>query len=817
MCFKYCIFYCVWMNFTLWAGRFDSFLEYQKHLGNMVEIPKNAKMYRKHSILLSELRKDILKVSRKATNGISRQDYIFLKNTSAQAAAMAPFAHEQGIFGNGVTILLLEDSGITHHEVRNYVETRSRDKPIENFAYSTDHGSSMAAYIHAISPGACIRVRPTSDFSSMENVRIINASFGNQKQQGFKNLFSNLPDKKNILIVKSAGNHKENLSTDPHTDNCDDLLQSTIFTGSLRQDYKPRTFSALPGPMEKFQHNFLWVLSDESLSASGPEGSSEYSPQSGTSGAAAILSGAAALVLSMYPTLSTAKLKEVLLESADRDIFQLFNNGYNAIYINDPKEKPKTTRKTDYLTFKEYDPAFWGMGLLNIKNALIYAAIKNLYPSLQVPELRKYTFDVLNFERKIAAKKIQKIFQKRAKHDLGRRPSLTINIDIPNRIFAKAPGVPSGEGIPEQSDAEILSSQSIEFPKPPRELTVISNSASASNMNAEEQPWVTFKAPRGSSVNLCRFLGSEKTDLKYHFDQFFQKELLPLFMLPVPTEILANEIILKYSNLLNPFKANRVIYTEKHSNCLSGQFYTIPDTITILDLVYDGLRLNRFLWNERFKERMETFPIMLYQKIQLICVRNQAAKQVVKSGILSILDEIRNHGPFAPNSDHVLFNFLTDNNLLDVGFNSFKGKHGGDELIVEENLGINCLFTHEISKHLEIATSWQKEKFRKFFQTPVGTSYCAQIAVEKFRQTFDVIVDYKKEDLSQQIQKFFAEILSNMEIYIPDFVDFLKTYAKGNPHFTNALIQEFQGTILFNEQRLIMGNHLVAACRNILI
>jgi hypothetical protein len=223
----------------------------------MVEIPKNAKMYRKHSILLSELRKDILKVSRKATNGISRQDYIFLKNTSAQAAAMAPFAHEQGIFGNGVTILLLEDSGITHHEVRNYVETRSRDKPIENFAYSTDHGSSMAAYIHAISPGACIRVRPTSDFSSMENVRIINASFGNQKQQGFKNLFSNLPDKKNILIVKSAGNHKENLSIDPHTDNCDDLLQSTIFTGSLRQDYKPRTFSALPGSMEKFQHNFL--------------------------------------------------------------------------------------------------------------------------------------------------------------------------------------------------------------------------------------------------------------------------------------------------------------------------------------------------------------------------------------------------------------------------------------------------------------------------------------------------------------------------------------------------------------------------------
>jgi hypothetical protein len=312
------------------ANAADTRLDYQKALSQMGD--KTGKP-------LKEIRKEgssLLTAARGEANGISQQDYDFLKGTSAFAASGAEWAHLEGINGNGVKILLLEDSGINHADTRRIVENDSPNRAIEGMKYKLDHGSGMASLIHSIAPASSIRVRPIREWSSsLGSVRIINASFGNDKANGFANSFPTLTAANNVLITKSAGNHQENLSAHQHTQGCESLLPFTIFAGNLRQDYKGKTSSGFPGANPAFQNSFLWVISDDVLAASGADGSTEYSPGSGTSNAAAILSGAAALILSKYPGLTTEQLKEILLESADRDIFQLFVSGYKALHISD--------------------------------------------------------------------------------------------------------------------------------------------------------------------------------------------------------------------------------------------------------------------------------------------------------------------------------------------------------------------------------------------------------------------------------------------------------------------------------------------------
>ncbi len=472
----------------------DKLLEHQKYLGNMgVALDQNSYTYKAHRRNVKDVGQQLLQEARKNPAGISPQDYKFLKGTSAQAAASADYAHEQGLFGNNITILLLEDSGITHSDVRTYVEPGSPKDPIRDFHSHTDHGSAMAAYIHAVAPGATIRTRTIAilEYQSGIGERIINASFGDDKPQGFMNTFG--VSQGNALIVKSAGNSKEDLSTTPYTQNCDSLIPRTIFAGNLRQDYKGKTSSGVPGLEKKFQDSFLWVIADHVLTASGPEDSIEYSPKTGTSGATAILSGAAALILSKYPELTTAELKDILLESADRDIFQLFGSGYNAVHIveNPGVVKDAALKPNPKLPTAQYNPTFWGKGVLNIKNALLYADLYvNLKKSVSSDPklmlqavLRQNMLQILHNERKIAATKIQARFKDYKarlgpldQSQLNTRQSLTINTDLPARQFTEAPGSHSSAPIPEQTDAERLAAYGVAFPASDRKLKIIGGS-----------------------------------------------------------------------------------------------------------------------------------------------------------------------------------------------------------------------------------------------------------------------------------------------------------------------------------------------------
>ncbi len=574
--------------------------------------------------------KELLSAARNELNGISQEDYNFLKGTSALAASGAEWAHLDGITGQGTTILLLEDSGINHADIRKNVEASSPEHALNGMKYKLDHGSGMASLIHAIAPGSVIRVRPIGKLSTSLNsdVRIINASFGSIEENGFRDTFTGVTTAgSNPLIVKSAGNHQQNLSEHPYTKNCESLIPSTLFAGNLRQDYKGSTSSGFPCTNIEFQNSFLWVIADDVLTASGPDNSTQYSPGSGTSNAAAILSGAAALILSKHPTLSTADLKEILLESADRDIFQLFGSGYKALHISDnsvdfyrkhtqykkthkntsiidfaedlsnsndiilaaeivggargisnraPTEKeleqfkrilrkikesgneeleslspttatsaaekkhreriqqllaeiPNGTSRTNTAAKKElkYDTAFWGKGILNIKNALLYAKLKIQNPRMPAQLLREHMLESINNEEQKAAVGIQRIVRERlinrpvkpTEDELAKRPSITINTSLPSRTFEQMPTDPNEPFVPEQSDEERLKALGVTLPEAPggKQLKVISDGASASAASSgpvrEISPIADSDIPVGASQELREFLKADKKNL----------------------------------------------------------------------------------------------------------------------------------------------------------------------------------------------------------------------------------------------------------------------------------------------------------------
>ena len=257
----------------------DSLLNHQKGLSQMGDqAGKSLKVIRSEG-------RDLLAVARTEANGISQQDYNFLKGTSAFGASGAEWAHLEGITGKDVTILLLEDSGVNHADIRKNVEAGSPEHALNGIKYKLDHGSGMASLIHAMAPDSVIRARPIGKLSTSLNsdVRIINASFGSIEENGFRDTFTGVTTAgSNPLIVKSAGNHQQNLSEHPYTKNCEFLIPSTLFAGNLRQDYKGSTSSGFPGTNIEFQNSFLWVIADDVLTASGPDNSTQYSPGSGT-------------------------------------------------------------------------------------------------------------------------------------------------------------------------------------------------------------------------------------------------------------------------------------------------------------------------------------------------------------------------------------------------------------------------------------------------------------------------------------------------------------------------------------------------------
>ncbi len=663
---------------ALHASTIDPFLDYQKHLSGMGSF--SNKPYRP----------DLLEAARNDENGISWQDYQFLKGTSACAAPGTAWAHEDGIRGNGVTVLLLENSGINHSDMRKIVEAGSPETPISHPYEMADHGSAMASLIHAVAPEAIIRVRPIDEVDiSLSGVRVINASFGSEELEGFSHCFSNIATNDNVLIVNASGNDQEDLSTHPYTRNCDRLLAFTIFAGNLRQDYKTRTSSGFPGESSKFQQSFLWVVGNKVLTATGPDESTEYSPTSGTSNSAAILSAAAALILSKHPTLNIKEVKEILLESADRDIFQEYGSGYRALHIPDTsvayyRQQSQARKGVDSLSTiqKEhtpivaYNPKFWGKGILNIKNALLYARLKIAHPEMSINDLRERMLRFLNIKQQVKAEKIQRVFRSRntlTAEEILMRPTLTLNVALPSRKFEEAsnyiPRKSFSKPIRELTDDERLEKLGITLPKDTRNIRSTSYTYAQTLTLSEWQP---CKVPKNASEKLAAFIRADKYKLEKTFYDFFLSEFSLQFETP---EAIAGRIISTYEKLLTtPFEVNRVIYLYRDWSELDVSYvskYT-HEPVTIIGLIHDSVR-NRDNVDKRVVAQI---AMHLFKGIQERNVMNN----FVKAEILALLKDNQQE------DDTTILPFVVQNDLLRVSFKAFEVKY--DEETDMHNLEI---------------------------------------------------------------------------------------------------------------------------------
>ncbi len=878
----------------------DSRLDHQKGLSQMGD-----KTGRPLKGIRSE-GKDLLAAARGEADGISQQDYNFLKGTSAFAASGAEWAHLEGINGNGVKILLLEDSGINHADIRGIVDSDSQKDPATGMKYKLDHGSSMASLIHALAPASNIRVRPianVTDAASLTDVRIINASFGSNERNGFANSFPALTAANNVLIAKSAGNHQENLSEHPHTQGCESLLPFTIFAGNLRQDYKGKTSSGFPGENTAFQNSFIWVIADDVMAASGADGSTEYSPGSGTSNAAAILSGAAALILSKYPTLTTAELKDVLLESADRDIFQTFGSGYKALHIVDSSvdfnrkftqykkmhpqklfldfaedladsgdytlaaeiiaglkgahkipevgtdreqykrivrrldaterskleslavdstttlserthresiqqilaeidiniaETSHTPVATQRPTTTGFNKAFWGKGILNIKNALIYADLKIKNPKMSAHSLRERMLELINNAEQKAAADIQRIVRGRlinrsvkpTEKELAERPGLAINTTLPGRNFTKMDIDPNEPVVPDQSDEERLRGLGITLPEAPsgKQLKFISDgtstSATSSGPAREITPIDNSDIPAGASAELKEFLKADQEALFGTFTKFGRSKIIPL--LDLSPEEAANKLIQFYQSL-GQFKANRVINLGHNSSGISigNSFWNnkiASTSVTIIDLFHDAVRNQIIIDQSNGKydinsQKIGEIAIQLFEKLKSQGLMNNS----LLPSILSLLKDYRTS---------TLNNFIINNDLLDTKFTHIASLYDYAsetyKLSTESLIGADILGIWELKDLIDNTPSTQiTEKIKSFFKKPKGREFFAQISMQYIQNAFFKIYNeapsmWEKTEQEQDArsQETVVQIFGNIQASAPKLFDFIQNYAE---------------------------------------
>jgi hypothetical protein len=114
-----------------------------------------------------------------------------------------------------------------------------------------------------------------------------------------------------------------------------------------------------------------------------------------------------------------------------------------------------------------FDPAIWGKGVLNIRNALVYADIMADNPRLAAHEIRRRMLEIINVQEQKAATKIQQAFR-RLDHkltdpdpELDPRQGLTVDLSLEGRKFEEAPGEYPTPPVPEISDEKYLSKRGI--------------------------------------------------------------------------------------------------------------------------------------------------------------------------------------------------------------------------------------------------------------------------------------------------------------------------------------------------------------------
>jgi subtilisin family serine protease len=155
------------------------------------------------------------------------------------------------------------------------------------------------AYAGAVGMGVYYAVR--------HGARVINLSLGSQRPSGYQRAAIAYAISHGVVVVASAGNSGTSGSFAPY-------VYPASFTGVIA--VAAVTASGARAPFSEQNSSVVISAPGVNVVGAGPKG--QYTRADGTSPAAAIVSGVAALILARYPGLSPALVEQAIVSSASQ-------------------------------------------------------------------------------------------------------------------------------------------------------------------------------------------------------------------------------------------------------------------------------------------------------------------------------------------------------------------------------------------------------------------------------------------------------------------------------------------------------------------
>ncbi|MGN1080432.1 MAG: S8 family serine peptidase [Alphaproteobacteria bacterium] len=287
-------------------------------------------------------------------------DAEYSANQKAYDALGAAQAYALGFTGSGVTVAVVDNGTLpTHQELKDQFSELQKDE-YNHYQDIADHGTPVSSLIAGKKDGAgmhgvayesqivafAVELNDGADCPScyqsyteawnilatdeFDNVKIVNNSLGSV--EFLPSSFPTVAERnaaralvaKDKLIVASAGNAT---SLSPIIDPAGlpyydpSLKYNFISAIAYNPSYTPSSPYFLESYTNLAQYAQEWSLAAPvgSLTAASHEGDSAYTPFAGTSAAAPVISGSAAVVASAFPYMGGKQLADVLFSTADKN------------------------------------------------------------------------------------------------------------------------------------------------------------------------------------------------------------------------------------------------------------------------------------------------------------------------------------------------------------------------------------------------------------------------------------------------------------------------------------------------------------------